>query len=697
MAVLEKIRVKLGVFITVIIAVALLSFIIDPSTLDMVMRSFSSKYDVGEIKGKGVKYEDYQKKVEYFTNVYSMQTGNQSPDEQALESIYASAWQELQNEILIIPAIKKAGVKLGEEELLDLTQGQEISPVILNESSFRDASGEFSRAQFLQFIQAIPTDQSGRLAQYWNFLEESMEDQQYFAKYMSLFSKSDIQTPVEKRRAVEENNTIYNTEFVVYPYGFQVDTTIVVSDAEIKEYYNKNIDKFEQKAARDIEFVVYEVVPSESDFEDAKNSIDKLFTEFSNDKNAKGFVTRNSDLPFNPYFFKQGELATAYPQIDEFAFGGNAPEVLPVFLKDEQYLTARVNAVKTMSDSAFVQHILLPPGETAKADSLLAIATKKGTNFSELAAENTLDKNPNVANPGDIGWMTQSMMIPGFEEVLTSAAGKISVIESQYGVHVVKVVNVTKPLRKVQLAILAKDVVASEQTYQTYYAKANDLASRSEGKVEKFDEITQAEKLAVVPVSRIAEGAKKISIHEKAVEISRWAYEAKKGDVSPIITVDNNKFFVVALKEVYEEGVAPLAQVSPQIEFMVSHEKRKEKMTKEVAEKIKGLTSMEAIAEALNTTVSKKSDVAFGSLNTQSTDPVLIGTIASLETNTISQPVAGNVGVYVVNVLGKDVGSFYTEEDAKSRQMQRLNYQLGGLPAIFTELGEVVDNRARFF
>ena len=54
MAVLETIRVKFGVVITALIAIALLSFIIDPTTLQNVASSMSSKYDVGEIDGKSV-------------------------------------------------------------------------------------------------------------------------------------------------------------------------------------------------------------------------------------------------------------------------------------------------------------------------------------------------------------------------------------------------------------------------------------------------------------------------------------------------------------------------------------------------------------------------------------------------------------------------------------------------------------------
>ena len=76
MAVLETIRVKFGIVITVLIAVALLSFIIDPTTLQSVSSSMSDKYDVGNIDGKAVSYNDFQAEVDKFTTINEITTGS---------------------------------------------------------------------------------------------------------------------------------------------------------------------------------------------------------------------------------------------------------------------------------------------------------------------------------------------------------------------------------------------------------------------------------------------------------------------------------------------------------------------------------------------------------------------------------------------------------------------------------------------
>ena len=697
MAVLEKIRVKLGVLITVLIAVALLSFIIDPTTLETTLSYFSSKYDVGKIDGKKVRYNEFQQQVDYYTNIYTLTSGSQSVSEDAMQAINETAWQNLISQWYVIPEMQKAGINVGDDELIDLSQGKEISPVLSSDPVFLDASGNFSRDKLMEFIHAIPGDASGNLAQYWSFLQQNMTSQQYFTKYTSLLTGSDVLTPVELRRQIEENNTSSDVEFVLMPFGFNTDSTIQVSTKEIENYYNSHKENYRQRASRDVEFVAYEVVPSEADIQSAKNDIDGLFEEFSTTDNLKSFLSLNSDTPLQDYYFKEGELASQFPEVDEFAFSRN-PGVMPVFQKDNTFYAVRVNDEKEMADSAYVRHILLSFDAGELADSLINVLNHGG-DFAALASEYSLDQNPNVANPGDIGWMTQTAMIPGMQDVLTMRPGAIAKMETDYGLHIVSVTDRTAPMKKVQLAILSKEALPSKETFQDFYAQANDLASRCEGKIENFDAITLEEELPVVPANNVLESARQLSRYEDVREVIRWIYDdkTKVGDVSPIITVNNDIFFVVALKDIREDGYAPVNNVAASIRYILTNQKRAEKVKGEVAAKIQGLTDMNSIAEALGQTVSTKEGVTFGSMTSTSTEPAFVGAVAGAEPGVISGPVAGNVGVYVFNVLNRETGAFYTEDDAKIRAAQVEAYQINNLSSIFNKRGEIVDNRARFF
>ncbi|MBQ6573960.1 MAG: SurA N-terminal domain-containing protein [Bacteroidales bacterium] len=694
MALLEKIRVKMGAFITVLIAVALLSFVIDPSTLQSAMSVFSSKYDVGEIAGEGIPYQDYQKKVDYFSQIYQMTNGTSS-DDQTQDFINNTAWQNEITDRVLIPAVEAAGVTLGEEELYDLTQGTNISPVLLQDPSFMDENGQFSRERVAQLVQAIAQDQTGQLGMYWGYLENNIEKSQKVAKYLSLLEHSMFMSPVELNRMIAENNTSYNVDFVVKPYGFSVDSSIVVSDSEIKEYYEKNKNSFKQAESRDLEYVVFEVVPSAADVELASQDMEKIYNEFVTEGNVKNFLARNSDQPFNPYFYKEGDLATIATELEDFASKAKVGDVLPPFQQENAFIAAKVVDIKQMPDSVFVKHILLQGENEAKADSLLAVA-KKG-NFAELAAQYSADQNPNVAEAGDLGWMTQQYMIPGMESVLNAKKGDVFTLKTTYGTHIVKVTDATKPMKKMQVAILVKEAVASKVTYSDYYAKANDIATKSEGSLEKMNAAAKEAGVSVYPALRVLPGAKTLANYQHTREISRWANENEVGSVSPIITVDNKYFFVVGLKAIHEEGFAPYAEIAPTIKSYLMMQKKGEKVAAETKAQVEGASTIEAVAEKLGTTVSSQSGIAFSSLTSQQLDPKFIGAIASAAENTLVGPVVGEIGVYYFTVKGKETGAFYTEDDAKERNRQIYTAVENVVPVILLDKAGVKDQRYKFF
>ena len=126
-------------------------------------------------------------------------------------------------------------------------------------------------------------------------------------------------------------------------------------------------------------------------------------------------------------------------------------------------------------------------------------------------------------------------------------------------------------------------------------------------------------------------------------------------------------------------------------------EKAGEKKAAEIAEKIAGKGTMEAIAEALETSVSTKEGVAFSSLTAQGLDPKFIGAASVAEDGKICGPLAGTVGVYVYKVTGRDTGAFYTEDDAKAYDAQKTQYTTQAVVSVRMEEGKLKDNRARFF
>ena len=660
MAVLETIRVKFGIVITVLIAVALLSFIIDPSTLQSVSSSMSSKYDVGEIDGKAISYVDFQADVDKFTAINEIVTGSSVQNEQTQLQIRNAAWQALVDKYLFTKNAKKAGLNVGEEEMIAILSGELDSPVFAQNPVFCDENGNFSKEVLLDFINYLNSDETGRLKIYWDYLQESAKTQQFYSKYMSLFTQSNVKNPLMLVNDIAENNNTFDVEFVMIPYTYPRDTTVVVSDSEIKAYYNAHKKFYKQQASRDIEYVVFEVVPSTEDITAANEALIKVYDEFKTAENMKSFLLANSDRQLDNHWYKEGELNSISKVVNDYAFGKDA-SVSEVLSDGNTFYAVRVMETANVPEQVYVKFV---PAASENVDSLL-----------------------NVAEPQ---WIPQT---PGYEDVMTAKKGSKVTVNGL----VFQVLDTKDAVQRKRVAILEKNAVAGKETVNGYYAKANTLATKSAGKYENFQNALAEDGLYAHPVNKMLESANRLGAVENTKEVTRWAFEAKPGQVSNIITVNNNYFIVAALKNVHKEGYTPVEQVAAQISNILYNEKAGEKKAAEVAEKIAGLEDMAAVAEALDKTVSTKEGVAFTSLTSAGLDPKFIGAASVAEDGKVCGPVVGNAGVYVYKVTGRDNGAFFTEDDAKNRDAQMVQYTTQMVVPVMAEDAEVKDNRARFF
>ena len=691
MAVLEKIRVKFGLAISIIIALALLSFIIDPSTLESALNSMSSKYDVGQIAGKSISYSDFQSDVDRFTTINELLGAGR--DEESQKQIRNAAWQELIDKYLFVKNAKEAGVTVGEDEMLSLMSGEYVSPALAQNPVFMDENGTFSPDRLKAFIQNVDADDSGQLRTYWNYVQNTVHNQQYYAKYGALFTASGSENALQLAQAVQEGNTTADVDYcmVFYPMS-QNDSTITVSDDEVRAYYKAHKDFFKQKANREIEYVVFEVIPSSDDIAAASTAMDEAFDEFATTDNMRAFLLKNSERGLDNYWYKAGELATVNAELDEQIFGGN--KLTQIITDGNSFFAGREMASKMMPDSAFVKHILLQGENAAQVADSLVNVLKKGGNFANLAAAYSADQGSAADGElGSIGWMTQTYMVPGFEDVFDAKVGVPYVLTTQYGTHVVLVSDKTKPVAKKQVAILEKTALASKETFNNYYSQANTFATLAGGTYEGYKKALDSTKVYSHPAT-ITEATAAYGAIDNAKEVTRWAFDNKPGKASNIITVDNNYFFVAALKDANKEGYASVQKVASQIYDLLYSQKVQEAARQEIAEKIAGASSIDEVAERLGVTVEHRDALSLGS---SSVEPALIGAIASAKEGELYGPVSGVMGTYVIRVANKEQGSFYSEADAKNLALQKAQYLSQMIIPVMQEYDNVKDNRERFF
>ena len=695
MAVLEKIRVRFGLAISIIIALALLSFIIDPGTLQSAMQGMSSKYDVGKIAGRAVRYTDYQEEVERFTTINEVTTGSSAHSEQQQKQIRDAAWQSFIDKFLFVKNAKDAGITVGNAELVDLTTGSNPSPMIAQ--MFGGPDG-YDPQVLVDFVQnQVPGDESGRLQTFWNYIQTSVSTQQYYAKYGALFTASAYLNALEKADLMAKNNATANVDYIAVSYPYQDDSTVVVKKSEIKKFYKDHKNFYEQKANRDIEYVVFEVIPSAEDIAAANEKVSAVYDEFGATTNMKAFLLRNSDRQLSNYWYKAGELNSINSEVNNYVFNTRSSAPSPIYSDaDNTFYTVRVLDTANLPDSVYVKHILLQGSEAkATAEEVLA-KLRKGEKFSALAAEYSTDKGSMADGElGNIGWMTQTYMIPGFEGVITAKLNDPYIVNTQYGTHVIVVTKRTRPIVKKQVAILEKAAIASKETFSKYYAQANRFASIAGKTYDGYKAAVDSMAIYSHPMN-VNEGTSTYGSIDQAKEVTRWVFDAKKGNASNIITVNNNYFFVAAVKEIHKEGVKPLEEVAAGIRQRLYFDKMRDVKTAQVAEKVKGLETLEEMAEALGQTITNEPALSLSTTG-RANDPALAGAAGAAVEGEVYGPIAGGIASYIVRVNSREAGSFFTEEDATMQAAQKAQYTTQMVLPVMSRIGEVKDNRERFF
>ena len=686
MAVLEKIRVKLGILISILIAIALLSFIIDPNTLGSTLQSMSKENNVGEMKGKAVSYRDYYTALEQNTQLVNALNGGNANSEEAQNQLREMTWNQIFNQRVFFPKVKAAGYSVEDAEMVELLQGENVSPIVAQQRVFAGEDGQFSAEAVKEFISQMDLDESGLSRKYWDYLKEQVYAQQMYNKYYSALRNSSIPNASQIARAIEDGNTTKDIDFFVVPINFGVDSTINISAAEVNTFYNDRKELFMQPANRDIEYVMFEVVPSQEDIEATRAEFDELYEQFAQAENLKNFVALNSDSRWDDKFYSKEDLEKT-PVFADYAFGGSDP-VSPVDEQADAFTAVRVAERKMMPDRVNFSFKVYPNTDKAVADSLLSAVRKNGTS-EELT-------------PG--GWVTMDNLAANnmefFNEAFFMKKGESKIIDIDLFqmVAVLKVDDVDAPKEKVKLAFLRKNINPSDDTYRDFNMKAADLADRSDGKYEKFAEIVKEENLPVIPLKNVVIETKRIGVVDNARSVVHWVFDrkTKEGSVSDVITVDNKYYFVTAVTKVRKEGRIPLEDVKDDILMELINRKKVDKLAEEAAEKVSGGESLEVLAEKFSTTVSHRDGISFAGKD-MSMEPALVGAVAAADQGVVTGPVKGTIGIYFFEVKETGSGEYYTEADAINRSAQEAYSTLRSLTDIVAQEADVKDYRAKFY
>jgi peptidyl-prolyl cis-trans isomerase D len=562
-----------------------------------------------------------------------------------------------------------------------------------------------NRAGIVQFIKSLDKEADAGKRNFWIYVENQISRERLLAKYNNLIKKGIYVTSFQANADAKESGKKANFNFIAEKLNSISDSAVKVKESDLKKYYKTHSAEYEQEASRDLEYITYDIAPSPDDFAQAKKWIDNIKPDFETSSEIKQFVSLNSDVPFTEKYLKQSELPDTLKSIMLKAKVGTS---YGPYFENSTFKIARLADVKNLPDSVRARHILLQPeGKTKEAfaktkstaDSLLKVLKKggKGVKFELLALQ--YSKDGTASKGGDLGWFKEGAMVKPFNDAcFNGKKGDLVIVESQFGVHIIEITDKGKEVKKFQVGILERKVEASNITIQAIYQKASAFAG-SNNTGEKFSAGLKKENMIPKVANYLNEQMKDVPGLDNSRELIRWSFGAELNALSDIKQF-GSKFTIARLSKIRSKGIAPFDQVREQVLASVMKEKKSEMLAEKINKELTASGKLEDIALKLNTQVLSANDISYNSYAIPNVgfEPALIAAATSIKPNTLSSPIKGNNGVYVLYVTSVSDQEQSNPQMLKGRMAgmyaNRVNYEAYNT---LKKLANIKDERIKFY
>lgn len=683
----------------VIIGVALLAFIVGDFLNSGHTFYAMNQSKVAVVNGTNIGVEEFQERVKMRTDELQQmyaQRGMNIPDGY-VSRINQEVYDQMVNEILLNEELEELGIVVSKEELADLLSGDNISPQV-RQYFTNPQTGEFDRQGLLNFMQVVLDPEAHGYntpellaqiepqRQLWLRLEQQVKQDRAIQKFANLLNRAVMPNKLDIENSFEDSKTSANIAYALQPYTSIADSTIAVSDSELKAEYNKVKESYKMPERRAIKYIKIDIEPSEADYAKAKETVEMNQSVFAETDDVVAFVANHSDESYDDSFVA---ISSMPEKMKKFAQSAAVNESSPLEFENDTYTMYRLMDTKVAPDSIKVRLLSFQPRST-EIDSVLKVLNNGGS-FAELSAK---------YNGNDEIWLTENMA-PSvgrsfINKVFSETGNGYFKAESLGGDHIVQILSRTAPVKKAKVAAYVLAVVPSTETHTALY---NQLSSYSamNNTAEKF---SAGAKEAGYTVSSYECSAEDYSLPgiSDARQAIRWAFNADKGEVSEIFTIDDS-FVIAALDNISKEGYTPLEQVKDMLAMRIRNDKKAEKIIADL--KAKNLNSLDGYAEAMKAQVDSAKFISFSSPSIAGVgyEPVLSGLAPTAENGKVVGPVKGLRGVYVFAVTDKTVSEQPFDAQTETQKIQQnYNYLINSrLMEVLRDKADIKNTMIRFF
>ena len=698
MGVMTFMRTKMGYFLVGGIAVVLALFVLEPLLTQGTAIMGSSRNTVGSVDGEDIEYTEFNPKVEQSLAQFKQQYGgNVNAQMQAMAM--DNAWQAEVGAILLNKEYNRLGLTVSGEELFDLLQGKNPSPLIAQYFG-NQQTGQVDRAAVLTSLKAQAKDP--KLKQQWDLLQAEIEKQALQQKYANLIRNSVYVTSIEANDEYLNRNKLANFKYVNLDYSSVLDKDVKITDADYQEYFDANKMRFVNPTeTRSLEYVSFSIKPTAADTLAVKTQVEKLAADFKTTPNDSLFAANNSDVKVPYTYISKGKLA---PAVDSVIFNYPAGSFYGPVFSGNSYKLIKVIASRFSPDSVKASHVLLDPSKLGGeanamklADSLKKVL-QNGGSMAVLAKAYSVDGSKDSG--GDVGTFARGAMVPEFENAaFDGSTGDIKVVKSQFGIHILKIEKQIGSSKVAKLAYIEKNLLPSSKTRDAAYKKASAFLNEVKG--DNFSSLAQKNGYTVGVADKVTPTQGFAPGLDNPRPLIKDAYAAEKGDVLSTVYTMDNAFVVAHVTEVQPKGQLALADVKKQIQPMVMNAVKAKMLTEKLNKALAGANSIDAVASKLGKTATPVQNMVFGNpiIPGLAQENKVVGTVFGSQVGKLSKPIEGDKGVYAIVVDGftnpAPIGNTF-----KQKETMILGVTQRSLGAAFQALqdkSDIKDNRVKFY